>query len=128
MRSANRELIFKEESHAVVGAAMKLHSALGNGFLEAVYQEGLAIAFEKSGVPFEAQKELKIELWGETLRKTYFADFVCFGKIIVEIKAQKSLGSAEESQVLNYLKATGFQLGILLNFGAPSLEFKRIVR
>ncbi|MGF0068986.1 GxxExxY protein [Candidatus Spyradosoma sp. SGI.093] len=128
MTSENRELLFKDEAHAVVGAAMKLHAALGNGFLEAVYQEGLALAFRKFGVPFEAQKELRIELWGEKLNKTYFADFVCFGKIIVEIKALQKLSGAEESQVLNYLKATGFRLGILINFGAPSLEFKRIVR
>ncbi|MGN0860360.1 MAG: GxxExxY protein, partial [Candidatus Spyradosoma sp.] len=106
MISENRELLFKDEAHAVVGAAMKLHAALGNGFLEAVYQEGLALAFRKFGVPFEAQKELRIELWGETLNKTYFADFVCFGKIIVEIKALQKLSGAEESQVLNYLKAT----------------------
>ena len=128
MISKNRELLFKDEAHAVVGAAMKLHAALGNGFLETVYQEGLALAFRKFGVPFEAQKELRIELWGEKLNKTYFADFVCFGKIIVEIKALQKLSGAEESQVLNYLKATGFRLGILINFGAPSLEFKRIVR
>ncbi len=127
MKPESRELIYKEESRAIIGAAMRLHSALGNGFLESVYQEGLAIAFRKFDVPFEAQKELRIELWGETLSKTYFADFVCFGNIIVEIKALQKLSGAEEAQVLNYLKATGFRLGLLLNFGAPSMEFKRIV-
>lgn len=117
----------KEESYAIVGAAMKLHAELGCGFLEAVYQEGLEIAFRKFGIPFVAQKELAISLWGETLKKTYVADFVAYDRIIVEIKALKSLGAAEEAQVLNYLKASGHRLGILINFGAPRLEFKRIV-
>ena len=121
------ELYRKEESYAIIGSAMKLHSELGCGFLEAVYQEGLEIAFRKFGVPFEAQKELTISLWGETLKKTYVADFVVFGEIIVEIKALKTLTGAEEAQVLNYLKASGYRLGILINFGVPQLEFKRIV-
>ena len=121
------ELYLKEESYSIVGAAMKLHAALGCGFLEAVYQEGLEIAFRKFEIPFEAQKELTISLWGETLKKTYVADFVAYDRIIVEIKALKSLTGAEEAQVLNYLKASGYRLGILINFGAPQLEFKRIV-
>ena len=120
-------LYLKEESHAIIGAAMKLHAELGCGFLEAVYQEGLEIAFRKFGIPFVAQKELTISLWGETLKKTYVADFVAYDRIIVEIKALKALGAAEEAQVLNYLKASGHRLGILINFGALSLEFKRIV-
>ena len=120
-------LYLKEESYAIIGAAMKLHAELGCGFLEAVYQEGLEIAFRKFGIPFVAQKELTISLWGETLKKTYVADFVAYDRIIVEIKALKALGAAEEAQVLNYLKASGHRLGILINFGALSLEFKRIV-
>lgn len=91
MTTGDGELLFKDEVHAIVGAAMKLHTELGNGFLEAVYQKGLALAFRKFGIPFEAQKELRIELWGEKLGKTYFADFVCFGKII-EKYAPVSLG------------------------------------
>ena len=87
----------------------------------------MEIAFRKFEIPFEAQKELTISLWGETLKKTYVADFVVFGEIIVEIKALKTLTGAEEAQVLNYLKASGYRLGILINFGAPQLEFKRIV-
>jgi GxxExxY protein len=120
-------IYLKEESYAIIGAAMKLHAELGCGFLEAVYQEGLEIAFRKFGIPFVAQKELAISLWGETLKKTYVADFVAYDRIIVEIKALKALGAAEEAQVLNYLKASGHRLGILINFGAPRLEFKRIV-
>ena len=120
-------LFLKEESYAIVGAAMKLHAELGCGFLEAVYQEGMEIAFRKFGIPAEAQKELRIPLWGETLKKTYVVDFVAYGKIIVEIKALKALGATEEAQVLNYLKASGYRLGILINFGEPRLEFKRIV-
>jgi GxxExxY protein len=120
-------IYLKEESYAIIGAAMKLHAELGCGFLEAVYQEGLEIAFRKFGIPFVAQKELAISLWGETLKKTYVADFVAYDRIIVEIKALKALGAAEEAQVLNYLKASGHRLGILINFGAPRLKFKRIV-
>ena len=121
------ELYLKEESYSIVGAAMKLHATLGCGFLEAAYQEGLEIAFRKFEIPFEAQKELTISLWGETLKKTYVADFVVFDEIIVEIKALKTLTGAEKAQVLNYLKASSYRLGILINFGASQLEFKRIV-
>lgn len=112
-------------THRIIGAAMKVHAELGCGFLEAVYQEALEIAFRKFQIPFEAQKPLNIQFWGQTLKKSYVADFLCHGKIVVEIKAQKTLAPADEAQLLNYLKATGCKVGLLLNFGAPSLEVKR---
>ena len=120
--------MLKKECYDIVGVAMKVHSALGHGFLEAVYQEALALAFELAKIPFSEQHELKICLWGHELKKTYYADFLVYDQIIVEIKAQKALSSVEESQLINYMKASDKRVGLLINFGAPSLEFKRFVR
>ena len=107
---------------------MEVHKVLGNGFLEAVYQEALTIEFKRRKIPFEAEKTLQIMYKNHLLKKTYHADFVCYDKIIVEIKAINQLNSTNFSQTLNYLKATGFKLGILVNFGASRLEYRRIVR
>ena len=121
-------IVFKEESYKVVGAAYKVYNALGHGFLEAVYLEALEIEFQRQGIPYEREKELKIQYDGVELKQTYKADFVCFGKIIVELKAVNALDDAHRSQVHNYLHATGYKLGLLLNFGCPDeLEKERIV-
>lgn len=121
-------IIYKEESYKVVGAAFKVYNALGHGFLEAVYQEALEIEFQKQGIPYEREKELKIKYDGVELKQTYKADFVCFGKIIVELKAVSNLEDAHRSQVYNYLHATSSKLGLLLNFGnSDELEKERIV-
>ena len=121
-------IIYKEESYKVVGAAFKVYNALGHGFLEAVYQEALEIEFQRQGIPYEREKELKIKYEGVELKQTYKADFVCFGKIIVELKAANALDDAHRSQVYNYLHATGYKLGLLLNFGnSDELEKERIV-
>ena len=121
-------IVYKEESYKIVGAAFKVYNGLGPGFLEAVYQEALEIELQKQGVPFEREKELKIQYDGVELKQTYKADFVCFGKIIVELKAVSSLENAHRSQVYNYLRATGYKLGLLLNFGSSDeLEKERIV-
>ena len=121
-------IIHKEESYKIVGAAFPVYNTLGHGFLEAVYQEALEIEFQKQGIPYEREKELKIVYDGVELKQTYKADFVCFGKIIVELKAVSALDDAHRSQVYNYLHATGHQLGLLLNFGYPDeLEHERIV-
>ena len=121
-------IIYKEESYKVVGAAFKVYNALGHGFLEAVYQEALEIEFQRQGIPYEREKELKIQYDGVELKQTYKADFVCFGKIIVELKAVNALDDAHRSQVYNYLHATGCKLGLLLNFGnSDELEKERIV-
>ena len=106
---------------------MEVHRELGHGFLEAVYQEALEINFKRLKVPFVREMNLPIQFMGQTLDKKYFADFVCFGEIIVELKALSKLDSSHEAQVMNYLKATGFKLGLLINFGEPSLNYKRIV-
>jgi len=121
-------IIYKEESYKVVGAAFKVYNALGHGFLEAVYQEALEIEFQRQGIPYEREKELKIQYDGIELKQTYKADFVCFGKIIVKLKAVNALDDAHRSQVYNYLHATGCKLGLLLNFGnSDELEKERIV-
>lgn len=121
-------IIFKDESYKIVGAAFKVYNWLGPGFLEAVYQEALEIEFKRQEIPYEREKELTIKYDGVELKQTYKADFVCFGKIIVELKAVSELDEAHRSQVYNYLHATGYKLGLLLNFGsADELEKERIV-
>ncbi len=122
-------LYHKEESYAVNGAAMKVYSTLKEGFLEAVYQEALAMEFAKRGIPFEREKELKIYYDGKELQTTYRADFVCYDDIIVELKAVIDLDDTHRSQVHNYLKATGYKLGLLYNFGHhDGLQFERIIK
>ncbi len=121
-------IVYKEESYKIMGAAFKVYNGLGHGFLEAVYQEALEIEFQKHGIPYDREKELRIVYDGAELKQTYKADFVCFNKIIVELKAVSTLDDAHRSQVYNYLHATGHQLGLLLNFGYPKeLEYERIV-
>ena len=117
-----------QQTYAVIGAAMRVHAVLGHGFLERVYQEALAIELTKRSVPFDREVPLTISYEGTPLPCTYAADFVCHGDIIVELKALTRLSTVEHAQLLNYLKATGFRRGLLLNFGAPSLEYKRMVR
>lgn len=110
-------LYHSNESYAINGAAMQVYNVLGHGFLESVYQEALAIEFTKRGIPYQREKELKIYYDGKELQQTYRADFVCYDDIIVEIKAVPELDGSHRSQVYNYLKATGFKLGLLINFG-----------
>jgi GxxExxY protein len=114
-------------THAIIGAAMEVHRQLGCGFLEALYQEALDIEFKRAGVSAEPQVELPVFYRGQRLKCYYVADFVCYESVIVELKALSRLTSVEDAQVLNYLKATGFAVGLLLNFGASSLQYKRLV-
>lgn len=121
-------LIFKEESYKIVGAAFKVYNTLGSGFLEAVYQEALEIEFQKQGIPYEREKELKIQYDGIELKQAYKADFICYGEIIVELKAVNALDDTHRAQTYNYLHATGYKLGLLFNFGYPSeLQKERII-
>jgi len=123
------ELLLKEEVYAIIGAAIDVHKELGSGFLEAVYQEAIEIELKSRSIPFDAQKELCIYYKGRCLNKKYFADVVCFGSVLVELKAMDEIGSKEESQMLNYLKATGLRVGVIINFGdAGRLDWKRMVR
>lgn len=119
----------KELSYAINGAAMHVYNVLGYGFLESVYQEALEIEFLKRGIPYEREKELKIYYEGKAMRQTYRADFVCYNNIIVELKAVAHLDDMHRSQIYNYLKATGYKLGLLYNFGHyDGLEYERKVR
>ena len=105
----------KQESYNITGAAMHVYNTLGPGFLEAVYQEVLELELAKRNIPYEREKELSISYNGVVLKQTYRADFVCYGNIIVELKAVAHLDDTHRSQVFNYLKATGYKLGLLLN-------------
>jgi GxxExxY protein len=121
------ELLYKEESYKIIGAAMEVHKELGAGFLESVYQEAFELELQKQEIPYEREKLLNIFYKGQKLKKHYVADFVFYDKIVVELKAFGELSSDHEAQVLNYLKASGFKLGLLLNFGTRSLDYKRLV-
>jgi GxxExxY protein len=117
-----------EQTFAIIGAAMTVHKELGGGFLEAVYQDALALELGGIGVPFVREAELPVFYRGNVLHAAYRADFLCYGMVIVELKAIGQLSSREDAQLLNYLKASGKQKGLLLNFGGNSLEYKRMVR
>jgi GxxExxY protein len=116
-----------QQTYTIIGAAMKVHRELGHGFLEAVYQEALAIEFEKKKIPFKREMQIPITYCGVILQTYYKADFICYDQIIVELKALSRLTNIEEAQVINYLKATKLQKGMLFNFGTSSLEYKRLV-
>lgn len=123
------ELLLKEEVYAVVGAAMEVYNELGPGFLEAVYHEAMEIELNRRGIPFQSWVRLQISYKGQILRKEYEADIITHGQLLVEFKALNRLSSQEEAQLLNYLKATGHRVGLLINFGHPSkLEWKRMVK
>ena len=122
------ELILKNEVYAVVGAAIEVHRVLGSGFLEPVYQEALEIESTTQQLPFQPQPVLHIRYKEHILKKEYMPDFIFYDQIIVEIKALDRLSGIEESQILNYLKTTGYKVGVLINFGShPKLEWKRFV-
>ena len=122
------ELIFRDEVYAIVGAAIEVHNALGAGFLEPVYQEAMQIELLERRVPYTAQQSLRISYKGRQLLAGYKADLICFSAVLVEIKALNILSGKEESQILNYLKATGLRVGLLLNFGnTVELEWKRFI-
>jgi GxxExxY protein len=121
------ELIFKEECYQIIGSCMRVHSDKGNGFLEAVYQECLELDFELEEISFISQAPLKLEYRGRELKQRYKPDFFVFDEIVLEIKAVSKLTDEHRSQVLNYLAATGYELGLLVNFGAyGQLEWQRI--
>jgi GxxExxY protein len=121
-------LIFEAESFAIRGACFEVHNEKGSGFLESVYQECLEKEFRLQGISFDAQPELRLMYKGEPLEQTFKPDFVCFGEIIVELKAVERLADKHRAQVMNYLNATGMKLGLLVNFAAhPKVEIERIV-
>lgn len=115
-----------EQTYEIIGAAMAVHRELGHGFLEKVYQAALAREFSLRGIPFQREWCLPVSYKGELIAE-YQADFVCYQEVIVELKALQKLSGTEEAQVINYLKATGLQRGLIINFGAPGLQHKRLV-
>ena len=121
------EIIYKEESYKIIGACFEVYKQKGCGFTEAVYQECLAIEFELQGIPFVAQPKIELEYKGRKLSQFFVPDYICYDKIIVEIKALPDLLDVNKSQTLNYVNATKFELALLVNFGHfPQLEYKRI--
>jgi len=122
------DILFKDECFRIQGAVFEVYREMGCGFLEAVYQECLEKEFMKSGIPFTARQELKLSYKGETLKQIYIPDFICFGKIIVELKAAAAIAPEHQAQVFNYLKAAGLNLGLLVNFGHyPKVQIERII-
>ncbi|WP_133513151.1 GxxExxY protein [Candidatus Thiosymbion oneisti] len=116
-----------EQTYAIIGAAMAVHRELGHGFLEAVYQDALAIEFAEQNIPFAREVELSVAYKGKILSTAYRADFLCYEEVVVELKALGRLTAKEESQLIHYLRASGIERGLLLNFGAKSLQYKRMV-
>jgi len=114
-------------TYEIIGAAIEVHRVMGHGFLEAIYQEALGIEFSSRQIPFQKEVDLSIYYKDMILSTSYRADFLCYEGVIVELKAISQLSGKEESQVINYLKATGLETGLLLNFGTNSLEYKRFV-
>ncbi len=115
------------ETYAIIGAAMNVHKELGHGFLEPVYQEALAMEMKRLNIPFQRECSIPIFYKGQKMDAVYRADFICFESVITELKALSTMSGTEEAQVINYLKATGLKKALLLNFGKPSLDYKRLI-
>ena len=126
-KPAMQEYPHKEECYNIIGCAMEVHSELGCGFLEPVYQEALSVVLTEKGIPHEREKLLEINFRGAVLKKKYVADFVCYNNIILELKALDAIHPDHLAQVINYLKVTGIKLGLIINFGAKSLQYKRVI-
>jgi len=122
------DYLYAEETYSIIGAAMAVHQELGYGFLEAVYQEALEIEFKLRNIPYKRETPLNIYYKNELLDKYYIADFICFDKIIVELKALSLISSEHVGQVMNYLTAAKLKIGLIINFGKKSLEHKRIIK
>ena len=124
---SDSKILYKEESFKIIGACMKVHRVLGTGFLEAVYEEALTKEFQIQDIPFKRQLKLELYYDNQKLNKHYRADFVCYDGIILEIKAVSHMPDTFSAQLKNYLKCTNMELGMLINFGMPSLNYKRII-
>ena len=127
MLQDEKVLLCKDECYKIVGACMAVHRELGQGFLESVYQEALAIELQGLGIPFQREQDINIIYKGITLHKVFKADFICYDEIIIELKALSGLTNDHVAQLLNYLKATGLRVGVLVNFGTHSLEHQKYV-
>lgn len=123
----NNNFLYESECSNIIGAAYDVHNELGNGFLESVYEEAFAIIMDEKEIPFDRQTQLNIFFRGRELEKYFIADFICYNSIIVEIKACETLKSEHMAQMMNYLKATKKKLGLLINFGSPRVQVKRVI-
>jgi len=121
------ELVYKEESYQIIGICMDVHNTLGRGFLEIVYKDALEYEFKKRAIPFEREKQYDVKYKEIILPHKYFADFVIFDKIILEIKAVEGIVDEFVKQTINYLAVSGCKLGLIINFGKEKLVYKRIV-
>ncbi len=122
------ELLYKEDTYKIIGACFEVYKDKGNGFVEPVYQECLELEFGFRGIPFSAQETLRLSYKGRELRQRYVPDFMCYERIIVELKAATQVTDEHRAQVLNYLKATSYRVGLLVNFGHyPKLEYERLI-
>jgi GxxExxY protein len=122
------DLLYRDDAYRLIGACLAVHKDKGHGFVEAIYQDALEIELELSGIPFERQRNFSIHYRDRPLKHTYKPDLIGFDKIIIELKAAKALNDEHRAQLLNYLKITGLQLGLLVNFSSyPRLEWERII-
>lgn len=121
------DYLYKDETYKIIGACMEVHSKLGSGFLEPIYQEALEIEFDLRKIPYEREKPLTVHYKDKPLEKKYLVDFVCYDKVIVELKAVSEVTPVHEAQLLNYMKASSIKVGLLVNFASPSLVTKRLV-
>ncbi len=119
-------ILYKTESYKIIGACMEVHSQLGHGFLENIYQEALELEFKGRDIPYVREEKIEVYYKEHTLKQYYIADFICYNNIIIELKALSALETNHTSQLINYLKATDLQLGLLVNFGERSLQYKRV--
>src|ERR1700761_4279705 len=121
------DILFKEESYKIIGACFEVHKILGHGFKEAVYKDALELELNKLNIPFSREKPYSIFYKEQKLKHFFVADFVVYDTIILEIKIGNYIGDPYLKQTLNYLKASGLRLGIVINFGTPSLEYQRVI-
>ena len=122
------DFIYKDEGFKIIGCFYAVYNTLGPGFLESVYQEALAIEFDKNNIPYFREQKLNVFYDESKLKKFFKADFICYNEIIVEVKAQKFITKSDTDQVINYLSATKYKLSYLVNFGAPKIYYKRLIR
>ena len=127
MKEMEKKIVYKEEAFKIIGAAMEVHKVVGCGFTEPLYQDAFEEELRLCGISFDREKSFSFTYKGKVLDKIFRPDFVCFDKIIVELKTVQEITDEHYAQVYNYLKATGMQLGLLINFGKKSLEYKRIL-
>lgn len=121
------DLLFKQESYKIIGACFEVHNALGHGFKEVVYKDALELEFKQIGIPYQREKPFSVVYKKQILKHYFVADFIAYDSIILEIKQGSFIGDPYIKQTLNYLKASGIRLGIVINFGQPSLEFQRVI-